>query len=219
MVRNKEKYQQAVSLRKRGFTLAEIAKYCDIAKSTASAWLKDEDFSQAVTKQNAKRAGAENAKRLQLIAKSRGVERKARFLDAQTSAQVEFKNYQSNPEFRTGLMAYIAAGDTAASHKMRLSSTSPFLHRQFVEFAINFLGVDKKQIHTWLLLYKGVNEEKAMKHWSKQLKIPYSQFYKNQYVHNAPTKALHFGVGNTIIGSTYRTQKLLVWVKLAQKQW
>ena len=57
MVRNKEKYEQAV-LRKRGFTLAEIAKYCDIAKSTASKWLKEEAFSQAVTTQNAKRAGA-----------------------------------------------------------------------------------------------------------------------------------------------------------------
>jgi orotate phosphoribosyltransferase-like protein len=52
MVRNKDKYEQAVSLRKRGFTLAEIAKYCDISKSTASVWLKDEAFSEVVKAQN-----------------------------------------------------------------------------------------------------------------------------------------------------------------------
>ena len=45
MVRNQEKYDQAVSLRKRGFTLEEIAKYCDISKSTASTWLKNKAFS------------------------------------------------------------------------------------------------------------------------------------------------------------------------------
>lgn len=219
MVRNQEKYDQALSLRKRGFTLAEIAKYCAISKSTASKWLSEQAFSTAVTKQNTKRAGQENAKRLRLIAKSRGTERKLRSQDTERSALVEFRNYQANPEFRSGLMAYIAAGDTTDANKVRLSSTSLFLHRQFVRFAQDFLGVEKKQLHVWILLYQGVNEEKAMKHWSRQLKVPLGQFYKNQYVPNAPTKALHYGVGNTIIGSTYHKQKLMTWVKQAEKQW
>jgi hypothetical protein len=153
------------------------------------------------------------------MSKTRGTERKLRTKDTEKSALVEFNNYQSNPEFRSGLMAYIAAGDTTNLNKVRLSTTSLFLHRQFVVFAQNFLGVDKNQIHLWLLLYKGVNEEKAMKHWSRQIKVPLAQFYKNQYVHNAPSKALHFGVGNTIIGSTYHKQKLMTWVNQAEKQW
>ena len=44
MVRNQEKLAQVVSLRKRGFTLDEIAKYCDISKSTASEWLKNNNY-------------------------------------------------------------------------------------------------------------------------------------------------------------------------------
>jgi transcriptional regulator with XRE-family HTH domain len=219
MVRNIEKHEQVMQLRKRGFTMQEIAKYCDISKSTASKWLKNEVFSAAVTATNSKRAGADNAKRLRLIAKSRGVERKLRLKDTQTSALVEFKNYQSNPQFRSGLMAYVAAGDTSEDNKVRLSSTSLFLHRAFIAFALNFLGVEKNKIHIWLLLYKGVNEEKAMKYWSKQVKLPLGQFYKNQYVQNPPKQPLHFGVGNTIIGSTYHKQKLLTWVQQAKKQW
>lgn len=219
MVRNSEKFAEVVSLRKRGFTLAEIAKYCDLSKSTVSTWLKGEAFSEAVTKQNTRRAGQENAKRLRLVAKSRGTERASRFREMKTGASVEFKNYQANPEFRTGLMAYIAAGDTTDANKLRLSSGSLFLHRQFISFAVNFLGVEKGTIKIWLLLYKGVSEEKAMKQWSKQLKLPLGQFYKNQYVPNTPTQPLHFGVGNTIIGSTYHKQKLLTWMELAQKQW
>lgn len=219
MVRNTEKYEQVVQLRKRGFTMQEIAKYCGISKSTASKWLQNEVFSATVTATNRKRAGTDNVKRLRLIAKSRSTERKVRFQETRTSALVEFRNYQANPEFRSGLMAYIAAGDGVDQNKVRLSSTSLFLHRTFITFAQNFLGVDKSRIHIWLLLYKGVDEETAMKQWSKRVKLPLGQFYKNQYVQNTPKQALHFGVGNTIIGSTYHKQKLLTWMQQAQKQW
>jgi predicted transcriptional regulator len=219
MVRNQEKYDQAVALRKRGFTLEEIAKYCDISKSTASLWLKNKAFSAQVTKQNVKRAGIENAKRLALVAKARGGERKKRFADAAASAKVEFANYHKNPLFMAGLTAYIAAGDKNNDNLVRFSHVSMDLHKLFVTFATKFLGVDKSNIHLWIQLYGSTDEEKAMKKWSKRTTIPYSQFYKNQYVNKNTKKTLHSGVGNTIIGSKYHKQKLKTWIRLAEKLW
>ncbi len=219
MVRNKAKYEQATNLRKRGFTLEEIAKYCEISKSTASLWLKDKAFSTQITKQNIKRAGMENAKRLRLMAKTRGIERKRRYTDAANSAKVEFAHYNQKPLFIMGLTAYLAAGDQSDENVIRLSHTSPELHRLFIQFAGQFLGVPKERIHFWLQLYQGVSEEKLMKSWSKTTSIPYSQFYKNHFVNKLNKKPLHSGVGNTIIGSTYHKQKLKTWVKLAQKAW
>jgi hypothetical protein len=208
-----------VSLRKRGFTLEEIAKVCEISKSTASIWLKNKAFSTLVTKQNVKRAGAENAKRLQLVAKARGGERKRRYADAATSAKVEFAHYQSNPLFLAGLTAYVAAGDLKDDRAIRFSNVSPELHRLFVRFCIEFLGIEKQNIHLWLHLYEGSSEERAMKIWSKITTIPYSQFYKNQFVNKGSRKPLHSGVGNTIIGNTYHKQKLKTWVQLVKKSW
>ena len=219
MVRNEEKYEQAVGLRKRGFTLEEVAKYCDISKSTASLWLKNKAFSAQVTKQNVKRAGAENAKRLRLIAKARSGERKRRYADAAASAKVEFSHYRTNPLFMNGLTAYVAAGDSKDDRVIRLSHISPELHRLFIKFVVQFLGVEKSKIHVWLLLYKGTSEERAMKIWSKTTTIPYSQFFKNQFVNKTNQIPLHSGVGNTIIGSTYHKQKLKAWVQLAKKEW
>ena len=89
MVRNQEKFDQAVSLRKRGFTLQEIARYCDISKSTASLWLKNQAFSTEVTKQNVKRAGVENVKRLQLMNKTRLSEREKKYAEAVKAAETE----------------------------------------------------------------------------------------------------------------------------------
>ncbi len=219
MVRNPEKYDQVVSLRKRGFTLDEIAKYCEISKSTASIWLKNKPFSVQVTKQNIKRAGAENAKRLRLITKARGGERQRRYADAAASAKVEFVHYQNNPKFMAGLTAYIAAGDLKDERIIRFSHVSPELHRLFVKFCTEFLGIEKQNIHVWLHLYEGASEEKAMKIWSKITTIPFLQFYKNQFVNKSSRKSLHYGVGNTIIGSTYHKQKLKAWVQLVKKQW
>ena len=75
MVRNKQKFEQAVEFRKKGFTLDEIAKICDVSKSTVSKWLKNKAFSQSVTVQNKRRAGQENARRLRLVNKARSGER------------------------------------------------------------------------------------------------------------------------------------------------
>lgn len=211
--------QQVIDLRKRGFTLEEIAKYCDISKSTASKWLKNKAFSAVVTKQNIKRAGQDNAKRLKLINKARGTEIKRRYTDAERSAKTEFTHYKTQPLFMAGLTAYVASGDHKDERNLRLSSTDIDLHRLFIKFAEEYLGVEKSSIKIWLLLYQGMSEEKCMKKWSKSTTIPYSQFHKNQFLKQNSKKVLHDGVGNTIICSTYHKRKLNTWLKLVKKEW
>jgi transcriptional regulator with XRE-family HTH domain len=219
MVRNSEKYEQAVSLRKRGFTLEEIAKYCDISKSTASVWLKNEAFSADVTKQNVKRAGAENAKRLKLINKARTTERASRYKEVVRSAEVGFKHYQNDPLFIAGIMLYIGEGDNRHRRLIRIANARMEVHKVFIRFAQEFLGVEKEKIHFWILLYPDLDEEVCMKKWSKTIGIPYPQFYKNQVIQGKSNKQiLHYGVGNTIIGSTTLKYKLNRWIELTMKK-
>lgn len=219
MVRDQQKYEQAIALRQRGFTLQEIAKICDIAKSTASKWLKNNDFSASVTKQNMARAGQENAKRLRLVAKARTTERKRRYADAVASAAVEFAHYRTQAAFSAGLAIFLAGGADLSDSPIRFSHTDPALHRMFIQFCEQYLGVPREKTHIWLQLYQGSDEEKAMKYWSKHTKVPYSRFYKNHYVRSVQKTPLHFGVGNTIIASTYHTQKLKEWCRLARRAW
>lgn len=219
MVRNTEKYEQAISLRKRGFTLEEIAKYCDISKSTASEWLKNKAFSAQVTKLNVKRAGVENAKRLQLINKARTVERANRYKEVLRSADVEFKHYQDDPLFIAGIMLYIGEGDNRHRRLIRIANARTEVHQVFIRFAIEYLGVEKKSIHFWILLYPDLNEEVCMKKWQKATSLPYTQFYKNQVIQGRSSKrTLQYGVGNTIIGSTALKLKLNRWIELTMQK-
>lgn len=218
MIRNKEKYEQALALRKRGFTLKEIAKYCDISKSTASEWLKNKTFSAQVTKQNVKRAGVENAKRLKLINRARVAERAVRYKEIVKSAEIEFKHYRDDPLFNAGIMLYVGSGDTKQKNIIRITGTHMAVHRIFIRFALEYLGVEKARIHFWIMLYPGMSEEKCMKKWRAATGIPYNQFHKNQVIQGKSTKqTLHYGVGNTIIGNTALKQKLHRWIELTLK--
>jgi len=217
MVRNEENYDQAVRLRERGFTLQEIAKVCDVSKSTISKWLKSNAISANVTKQNKRRAGQENAKRLRLINKARGSQRTAHYVELERSAMTEFKHYQADPLFVAGLMLYVGHGDLASEHSVRLTGTNMDTHAIFLRFAQEYLGVVRTKVRVQLVLYPAHKEAVCMKRWSKALKLPYTQFHRTQVIASTQTKSLHFGVGNTIIGSTGLKRKLQTWIDLMQK--
>ena len=219
MVRNEEKYQQALSFRSRGFTLEEIAKICAVSKSTVSKWLKNNSISEAVTKQNKRRAGKENAKRLQLMTKARTKERTIKYQEVERSAEVEFKHYKNNPLFVAGLVTYLAIGDMSDERIIRLTSARMSAHKAFLSFALGYLGVAKPKVKFWLLLYPEHQEEVCMRKWHQATALPYSQWHKNQIVGKSLTKkTLHHGVGNTIIGSTVLKRKLVRWTQLLQKE-
>ena len=115
-------------------------------------------------------------------------------------------------------MAYIANGELKNTQHLKLSSADQFVHEVFISFAKAYLGVETHQIKHWLFLYQGQSEELSMKSWKRVLGIPYQQFHKTQYSNTRANKnTLHNGVGNTIIGSTVLKRKLLIWIKLLQK--
>ena len=222
MVRNSEKYEQALALRRRGFTLGEIASYCAISKSTVSKWLAKQAFSASVTQQNKKRAGKENAKRLQLMSKTRTQEREARYQDAIRTAATEYKHYQTAPLFIAGLLLFRSHGDYTKTNRntVRFSTTDMEAHRIFIHFVREYLGVEKKVFTCWLQLYPTHNEAKCLRRWQRTTTLPYTQFGKTQFIKGnyRQRKTLHFGVGNTIIGSTVLQHKLVYWTDRLLKE-
>lgn len=220
MVRNEEKYKQAIAFRERGFTYGEIAKICGVSKSTVSNWLKNEQFSKAVRQENTARAVRDNKKRLALVNKARNAERSVRYAEAQKSAATEFRHYKKDPLFMAGIALYVAQGDRTSQSKLRLSHADPATHRLFLTFLSRFLGVAKADVRFWLIVYENQSEVACMKHWSKKTGISPHQFYRTQVIKSTRTRqTLQFGVGNTIIGSTVLKHKLNRWLALAEKQW
>jgi predicted transcriptional regulator len=219
MIRKSAQYENAKELRKRGFTYVEIAKIVDVSKSTISLWFSREMWSKSITEGNKKRSAKENSKRISLLNTARGNQYKKLYADAERSAVTEFKHYKNNPLFIAGLMLYLGNGDTVHPQLIRISGSKPDIHRIFITFAYEYLGVSREKVRFWVLLYPDLNPQKCSQYWSKKLKVPLLQFHKYQVIEGRSTKrTLHFGVGNTIIGGTVLKRKLIKWIELALKE-
>lgn len=219
MIRNEDIYKQVLEFRRRGFTYSEIAKICDVSKSTVSNYVAKKKFSKQVAKDNSERAAKENKKRMQLLNSARKTERQTRYMEAVQSAQTEYKHYKQAPLFTAGLMLYLADGDTTTSSRIRLTTQNKDAHRIFITFLKEFLGVEHDQLSFWLLLYSGMNEKTEMKWWARNIKLSVLHFGKTQFVtQQSKKKILHHGTGNTIIVSTVLKHKLNRWIELATKE-
>ncbi len=219
MIRKKTQHERAKELRRRGFTYEEIAKIVDVSKSTVGLWFSRETWSKDVTHTNQKRASRENSKRISLLNKARSNQFKKLYAEAERSAKTEFKHYKHNPLFIAGLTLYLCDGDKINPHLIRIASKRVDIHRIFIRFAYEYLGVSREKVRFWLLLPEDLNPLSCSRHWSQKLKIPITQFHRYQIINGkSSTEALRFGVGNTIIGSTVLKKKLLTWIELALKE-
>ncbi len=219
MVRNKEKLELATRYRKQGFSYSEIAAIVGVSKGTVSRWLSKQAFSKRVRTENTIRAGRDNARRLSLLNKAKANERVRRYEESLKTARTEYRHYKASPLFVAGLMLYLNASNHNQAGPIRVSSLQPSVHRIFQKFALQFLGADRAQIKFWILLYPDQSESVCAREWARQLRLQPAQWYKNQVVTRKSSKqTLHFGVGNTIIGSTLLKRKLELWVELATKE-
>ncbi len=219
MVRNEKKLDLATHYRKRGYSYSEIASIVGVSKSTVSAWLSKKTFSKKIRTENVERAGRANAKRLSLMNKARQKDRVRSYETALKVADTEFRHYRHNPLFMAGLMLYMADGDCTKTTTIRLSTTNIPVHAIFRRFVKQFLTAETRDVRFWLLLYTHQSESVCVRTWAKELKLTKDQWYKNQQIESRSSKeTLHFGVGNTIIGSTLLKKKLLYWIEIATKE-
>lgn len=217
MVHNPEKLELATYYRKRGFSYSEIAKLCGVSKGTVSNWLAKKKFSKQIRADNTAKAARENKTRLALVNKARQAERTNRYQEAVKTAETEFKHYKKNTAFLASIILYRAQGDRNNPSQIRFTSSDPELHRIFIRFACNYLGVEKKSIKFWLFLYSNQREKIEKDWWSRKIRLTVSQFGKTQF-HESATDVLHNATGNTIIGSTVLKCKLNRWLELALKE-
>ncbi len=218
MVRNLEKLELATYYRKRGFSYTEIAKICDVSKSTVSNWLAKKAFSKRIKQDNVEKAARDNVKRIGLLNKARSAERQKRYSEAVKGAKTEYRHYKNSPLFIAGMSIYVSVADHNDSSRIRLSSQNTDVHRIFIKFLCEFCGLTKSDLKCWLLLPEGVAASVVIDEWSKKIKLSKSQFGKTQFIYRNKNTPLHNGTGNTIIGSTVLKHKLDEWSKLVLKE-
>jgi hypothetical protein len=103
-----------------------------------------------------------------------------------------------------GLMLYWGEGDKTGKYFIALTNTDLKVLQYFVAWIKKYFDIDEKRLKGRLYIWNNINDLEAKKFWSKELKIPVSQFTKSYVSKSIPNirKRRHgFGVCRVSYGS------------------
>ena len=205
---------EAFELRKQGKTYREIQKILGISRSTLCDWFKNEAWSTHIKKLNNAKQIILSKERLQKMHEARNIILQKKYEQVEIDAETEFEIYKNNTLFMAGLMLYAGEGDKLDKSSIRLANIDFNIHKTFLKFCEKFLKVEKNSVKFATLLYPDLDVNQCRKKWSEELKIPEVNFYKTQIIQGKlKTRKLHFGVGTTIILSSFLKRKIIFWIE------
>lgn len=210
--------EKVFELRKNGSTYRELEALTGVSRSTLCSWFKNEEWSVHIKSSNTYKHTEKSIERLKQMNKGRQIMLNRKYEETERTAREEFKLYKEKPLFMAGLMLYAGEGDKMTKGVIRFANIEFGLHRVFIKFVSTFLEVPIEHLRCSVLLYPDLDIEMCKLKWSQELSIPLTQFHKPQVIQGRhKTKRLHFGVGSTIMSSSFLKKKLLLWIELAKE--
>jgi hypothetical protein len=172
MGKNRQK-EKAFELRKNGFSYNMITSELSVAKSTLSAWFKNEPFSP----------NKEVLKRIQYgPMKSAEKRHNKKVLEIETLKQKgkeEIGNLSKRDLWFLGLGLYIGEG-SKTYETVRIINSDPTVIKLALKWFREVCNLDEENITIAIHLYPDNNKQKCLKFWSKTTDLPLKNFRKTQ---------------------------------------
>ena len=216
--------QNAIKLRKAGYSYNMISKELNIAKSTLSNWLTNIPF--VPNKEVLQRVG--EAKLKSALYKQRiKFENITRMKD---EAAKEVGKLSSRDLFMLGIGLYL--GEGSKSHEeVRIVNTDPIIIKLGIKWLMEFGGVRKEHLRVAVHGYPDHDINKLVNFWSKELHIPVKYFIKTQIDtrlnkstlkrRKLPYGTAHIyvrGGGTLLWGVRNLHRKIMGWIETTTKQ-
>ncbi len=209
---------EIINLRKQGKSYREIQKITGASRSTLCDWFKNEEWSLHTKNTNKNKNIILSKERLYKLNEARKERLRLLYEKVEKEAEKEFEIYKNDPLFVAGLMLYDGEGDHLSRGEIRLANVNFDIHKIFIIFVKKFLKLNHMDIKFSVLLYPDLSIEDSVERWSSELKISKKNIYKPQIINGKLKKRkLHFGVGTTIILSSFLKKKLFYWIEKTKK--
>ncbi|MFA6273614.1 MAG: helix-turn-helix domain-containing protein [Candidatus Paceibacterota bacterium] len=180
MTRIKTKIQ-AIALRKEGYSYSYISEKLSVRKSTLSDWLHDISFKP--NKYTIEKIG-----KAHLASGNHKHQIKIKSLEkAEEQANKNIKNISKRDLTMLGLGIYIGEGGKT-NGLVRIINSDPKVIKLMIQWLKVSFGVEIKQIKIRLYIYPDNKEKDCIKYWSKQTKVPATQFFKSIVDHRTNKK-------------------------------
>ena len=220
MIQKVEEREQAIKLRKQGFSYSEILQKIPIARSTLSLWLRNAKLAkkqrQRITEKRLKaaRRGGEikHKKRIDTIEKIK------------TQSQKEIGKISKRDLWLLGIAIYWGEGHKERSHgsPAQLVNSDPRMIKVFLKWGQEILRIPREDIKFRIFLHRNsVNRlVDVQKYWSQVTGFPIDQFQKVSWKKNKISanyrhiRQNYYGILRvTIKRSTNLNRKIQGWIE------
>ena len=209
--------QRAIDLRKQGKTYGQINKELGITKSTLSGWLGSYPLSEKqldsleLNKKYSRQVATEKTR----ITKQKKHDK--RLSDVYQKEKKRWKVLTKKELELAGIFLYWGEGAKLINGPISLNNTDPQVLKFTLYWLMNALEIPKEKIQVFLHLYNDMDIKKEMKYWSKELKMPLSQFAKPFIKESSRIKITHKGFGHGTCGlrvsSILQKEKIMMAIK------
>lgn len=192
--------QKALNLRRQGKTYNEIKKELKIAKSTLSEWLSKFPLTEEQMHLLKK---SRKGSRIIASEKNRITKQKKRDKRIEEAYEKEKKRWISLSKRElelAGIFLYWGEGAKLINGPIFLNNTDPKVLKFTLYWLIFALEIPKEKIKIVLHLYNDMDIKKELEFWSKELKLPLSQFSKPYIKKSTRVNIDHKGFGHGTCG-------------------
>lgn len=172
--------EQAIQLRREGFSYNDILREIPVAKSTLSNWLKDLPLTNE-EKQTLKKRRNSNISRGRIRAATANrrnrLEREKQWLE---EAKKEFEQNSNDPFFYVGISLYWAEG-TKRNGNCSFVNSDLEMVSVFVSWLETFAQVPRETLYYRLYLHKSYDHENCEQFWANGLRVSVSTFKRTVY--------------------------------------
>ncbi len=169
--------QQAIMLRKQGYSLYEISIKLGISKGTASLWLKNTQLSDWAQKRIQKRRN-EGSLKSQITLNERTHKR---LTEAQDFARKTLENMpetMNNSRLYCALLYWCEGEKSKNDKSLFFTNSDPSLVRSFLKHLRKGYAVEELKFRVCVHLHNYHDPDKQLIFWSKVTTIPLVQFTK-----------------------------------------
>lgn len=182
-VHNSELKQQAVLLRKKGYSYPMITAKLLVSKSTLNSWLSGLVLSKPaqgiLLKRKQNNLVVNRKKASEVLAKKQDIRRN----NIRFGIEKEFGSFDFNLQTKELLLAmlYLGEGFKKVRSCIGLGNSDPRITRMFVNLLRDLYSIKDERLVCCLHLRMDQDSEKEKIYWSKELQIPLSRFRKTQF--------------------------------------
>lgn len=222
---NKKEIEQikARHLRKKGFSLKEIARKLEVTKSSVSVWVRDVKLTKSQLKFLKHKPHLKEVIRKRVETRLKHENEHRRLI--MKNHKKDFVNKNLNVEMLKilGTTLYWAEGGKSQKNRIfSFTNSDPQMIKVMLIFLRKVCKIPEERFRAHIHLHSHLSSRVSEKYWSLISNIPTSQFYKTTQIINRSSKntrdTLPYGTFSIQISSTDLFLKMLAWIEVVNER-